>query len=301
MRRASLVAFFFSLVLLSGSSVVRGQLANPFDPQQLDGVNTKPTPSPTPTATPWPAPEHHFIQHIFRDQYTIWTAPFRPKNYSREWIVPIGLGAATLIATDRFSSAWVDDDGALPKISKDISYIGTYPTIGTAAAFYLGGRFAHNAKARETGVLAIESMINAGIVTRVLKEVSRRQRPNTDEHSGEFFDGGSSFPSGHASNTWSVATVIAYEYWSNPWIRYGAFGVATAVSLARYSGRNHFLSDVTIGSALGFGIGRYVFREYHNPNVEIGKPTKTTWLHPEITPYVNTRSREFGGQLAWSF
>ena len=37
---------------------------------------------------------------------------------------------------------------------------------------------------------------------------------------------------------------------------------AAAVSVSRYTGRNHFLSDVLVGSALGYGIGRRQ-RQHH--------------------------------------
>ena len=46
-------------------------------------------------------------------------------------------------------------------------------------------------------------------------------------------------------------------------IKYGAFAIATAVSLSRYSGRNHFMSDVLVGSSIGFLIGRFVFKQHH--------------------------------------
>ena len=127
-------------------------------------------------------------------------------------------------------------------ISRDVSWFGkAYTTGGVAAGFYVVGRLTHNAKARETGLLAGEALIDTGIVTKVLKLAAQRSRPNSDNGDAEFFEGGSSFPSGHASSVWSVATVIAYEYKRNPWIKYGAFAAATAVSMSRYSGRNHFL------------------------------------------------------------
>ena len=39
------------------------------------------------------------------------------------------------------------------------------------------------------------------------------------------------------------------------------------MGIARFTGRNHFLSDVLVGSALGYGIGRYVYKTYHNPSL----------------------------------
>ena len=267
-------------------------------------------PTPTPTPDPSPSPvfhrpsniESHFVQHIFHDQAAIWTAPFHAGNYEKKLVVPAMFTVAAVFATDRYTSGWVDKTGTLPAASRFVSHFGqAYSTGGIAAAFYLAGRITHNQRARETGVLAAEALIDTGIVTEVLKVSTQRQRPNVDEHFGEFFDGGSSFPSGHSSSIWSVATVIAYEYKNNPWIKYGAYAGAVAVSMSRYSGRNHFLSDIVAGSAIGFFIGRYVYRNYHDPDIDQPKLKTTTWLHPIILPYYNGRTHSYGGSLVWNF
>jgi membrane-associated phospholipid phosphatase len=239
------------------------------------------------------------VQHIFHDQAVIWTTPFRLDKGDTKWLLPFGLGTAALLATDHNTSAWVDRNGGLPVFSHDVSWAGkAYVTGGVAAAFYLAGRATHNKRARETGVLAAEALINTGIVTEELKFSAQRLRPNSENGTGEFWDGGTSFPSGHSSAVWSVATVIAYEYKDHPLIKYGAFAAATAVSLSRYSGRNHFLSDIVVGSAIGFGIGRYVFRNYHDDD-PVPPGTKTTWLKPTIVPYYDGRARVYGGSLIW--
>ena len=106
-------------------------------------------------------------------------------------------------------------------------------------------------------MLAAEALINSTILSQAIKGISQRQRPEVDHSSGEFFDGGSSFPSGHAINSWALATVIAYEYGPrHPAVRYASYAVATAVGISRYTGRKHFLSDVLAGSVMGYGIGR---------------------------------------------
>jgi len=290
---SSVLAIFLSLLLVSHvSAQVPATTPTP------DAGTVKATPSPTPRSSL----ERHFIQNVIRDQGVIWTAPFRPRNYESKWSIPLGFGMAGLIATDRYTSGWVDRNGGLPVVSKDVSWLGkAYVTGGIAGAFYVTGRLTHNAKARETGILAAQALIDTGIVTRVLKFATQRPRPNVDDGSAEFWDGGDSFPSGHSSTVWSVATVIAYEYKDNPWIKYGAFAAATAVSMSRYSGRNHFLSDIVGGSALGFLIGRYVVNRYHDPDIDITdpKPKPTTWLHPDITPYYSARAHVYGAGLTW--
>lgn len=262
--------------------------------------------SPAPQASPKPAPpslENQFFKNILRDQKAIWTAPFRLRGEDAKWLVPLGAGVAGLIATDRHTSAFVSRNGSLPAASRDVSYGGTfYATEGVAAGFYFIGRATNNRKARETGLLATEALIDSGIAAQVLKFVTQRPRPN-DGGRGRFFTGGNSFPSGHATSAWSVATVIAYEYQDRPLVRYGAFAAATAISLSRYSGRKHFLSDALVGGAIGFGFGRFVYRNRHvETNDSNGNsPTTTSKLMPQISPIYDCRTATYGGTLVWKF
>ena len=255
--------------------------------------------SPSSAVKPTPSLEKNFIRNILHDQKMIWTSPFRLDSDDAKWLLPLAGVTAVTLATDSHTSAWVDRRGGLPVFSHDVSWAGkAYVTGGIAGAFYLAGRSFHNQRASETGVLAAQALIDTGIVTEVLKLSTGRLRPNSENGTGEFLDGGSSFPSGHASSVWSLATVIAYEYKDKPLVRYGAFAAATAVSMSRYSGRNHFLTDIVIGSAIGFGIGRYVYRSYHQE--DLGLPAKTTTrLIPTFIPYYDGRTHTYGGSLIW--
>ena len=260
----------------------------------------QPAASPTPQATHQSSLEKEFIKNIFHDQKEIWTSPFSLEKGDAKWAVPFALGTAGLIATDRYTSDWVRQGGDLPDWSHNTSWFGkAYATGGVVAGFYLAGKAFHNQKASETGLLAGEALIDTGIVTEVLKLTARRERPSAGNERAEFFDGGSSFPSGHSSTVWSVATVVAYEYQKNPWIKYGAFAAATAVSLSRFSGRNHFLSDIVIGSAIGFGVGRFVYKERHDPDLDQPQPKKTSWLKPMVVPFYDRGT--FGGSVMWHF
>lgn len=60
-----------------------------------------------------------------------------------------------------------------------------------------------------------------------------------------------------------LATVIANEYHNRRKVQLAAYGVASAVSLARFTSGKHYLSDVLIGSLPGYGIGQYVYRTHH--------------------------------------
>ena len=216
-----------------------------------------------------------------------------------------------LIATDRRTSGELVEHGdnlSRLRISKNISRLGSfYSAGGLAGVLYLTGRATHNDRLKETGLLGAEALTNSIILVTALKTASQRQRPPEDHSSGEFFAGGSSFPSGHAISAWSLATIIAQEYGHHrPLVQVGAYGLATAVSLSRYTGRNHFLSDVLVGSAMGYGIGRYVYHKHHDPalgarNEKENHDLVQSKLFPRIVPLYYPRAHVYGGMLTWNF
>ncbi len=302
-RAASPAALLFAIICLFSISV----------PAQTSpaGNHTKPKATTKTKATTKPSLEKRFFVNILADQRAIWTSPFHLRGSDAKWLAPLGLSTVALIATDRRTSGELVEHGDnlnLLRISRDVSRLGSvYSTAGIAGAMYLSGRATHNERLRETGLLAGEALIDGELLGRALKTASQRQRPSVDHSSGEFFDGGSSFPSGHAISAWSLATVIAQEYGHRrPLVQIGAYGLATAVSLSRFTGRNHFLSDVLVGSAMGYGIGRYVYHKRHDPALDaLDEKQHTDFvrsrLFPRIAPLYYPRAHIYGGMLAWNF
>ncbi len=296
-RAASLSPLLFAIILIfSSQGLAQTSPANP------DGQ---------PQAKPAPSLEKKFFVNILSDQRAIWTSPFNLHKDDSKWLAPLGLSTVALITTDRRTSGALVEHGDnlnRLRISRNISRLGTvYATGGLTAVLYFSGRATHNDHLRETGLLGAEALIDSGVVVAALKTASQRQRPPTDNSSGEFFDGGSAFPSGHATSAWSLATVIAQEYGHHrPLVQVTAYGLATAVSLSRYTGRNHFLSDVLVGSALGYGVGRYVYHKRHDPALDARNEKEDTdvvrsrWF-PQIVPLYYPRNHVYGGMLAWNF
>jgi membrane-associated phospholipid phosphatase len=264
-------------------------------------TNTPPTPQASPSPTP--SLERRFFKNILQDQRAIWTSPLHIHSDDRKWLVPLGVSTTALLFTDQYSAAALHSDRTQLNVSRHVSYLGSvYATGAISGAFYLVGRAKKDARARETGIIAAEALIDSTIVVEALKIGTQRTRPRQDIQ-GEFFEGGKSFPSGHAIESWTLATVIASEYKHRPFVRFGAFGLAALVSASRFTGRNHFLSDVLVGSAIGYGIGTYVYRTHHDPtldphheNMSIRGRSK---LLPLIAPAYERRSRSYGIRLAW--
>src|ERR1700730_13441037 len=135
--------------------------------------------------------------------------------------------------------------------------------IGAGGGLYLWSKITHDDHQRETGVLAAEAAISSYAVDTSFKFAFGRQRPYQRNRSGNFFEGGDSFPSDHSAVTWSIASVIAHEY-PGPLTQFAAYGLATAVSATRVLGKQHFPSDVVVGGAIGWLIGRQVYRAHHD-------------------------------------
>src|ERR1700720_1949883 len=131
--------------------------------------------------------------------------------------------------------------------------------LGTAGLMYLVGCSGHrSSNLANTGFTALEAMGAANLMTLAMKVGTNRQYAYHTSPHGEFWEGGRSFPSGHAAASFAFASVIAHRYPHKFWLKWGAYGLATGVSLARVGGKKHFASDILVGGALGYVTGTYL-------------------------------------------
>lgn len=224
----------------------------------------------TPSA-PEPQPDvtiRNIPRLVLHDQQAIWTSPARIKINDLEWLVPLAAATGVAIATDSSAMRHVVPINAnLNQKSTDASNALMGGFIVTPVALYGFGHFAKSPHAREAGLLSAEAMIDGVAVEQGMKLIFWRERPSQNNASGHFFKSdagvGSSFPSSHSVEAWSAAAVLAGEY-PGLWSQVVIYGAATGVSAARVMGQQHFPSDVIVGSAAGWLVGRYVFRKHHN-------------------------------------
>jgi hypothetical protein len=205
-----------------------------------------------------------FLKHIVSDQKEFWTSPARFRTKDLKWILPgVGITAA-FIASDSWWSHQVNPNHV--QTSLNISDYTTYSLIGLGGASFLFGHMTHDDHLQEAGLLSGEAAINATGVTYLFKEITQRQRPLQGNGNGDFFTGGASFTSEHSAIAWSIASVWAHEY--PGWLsQLGAYSLASAVTITRVTAKQHFPSDVVVGSALGWYFGRQVYRAHHDPEV----------------------------------
>lgn len=147
--------------------------------------------------------------------------------------------------------------------------ITTGEVIALPAGLMTAGYIRHDDREVNTALLAAEAYGDSLVINLAMKAVTRRLRPSDVPPGGDFSDTffkgsksplkGSSFPSGHATAVWSVATVVAerYRHRGKPWIPVLCYTLATAISFSRITESAHFPSDVWLGSALGYTIAKY--------------------------------------------
>jgi membrane-associated phospholipid phosphatase len=207
-----------------------------------------------------------FLSHLAGDQNQFWTSPTRLGKKDLRWIVPLGGITAGFIASDSWLSKQVPDKPDQLDRSLKISDYTTYALIGAGGGAFLMGHMTHNDHMGETGLLAGEAAINSTAVTYLFKTVTQRPRPLQDNGNGTFFQGGASFTSEHSAIAWSIASVLAHEY-PGPLTKLMAYGMASAVTMTRVTAKQHFPSDVVVGSVLGWYFGRQVYRAHHDPEL----------------------------------
>lgn len=134
-----------------------------------------------------------------------------------------------------------------------------YAVFAAAGGLYLHGKIYNNDKNRDLGINLGSALIYSTLFTQILKMTFGRERPTiTDDNSNfHFFETSwdkTSFPSGHATAGFAFASVMALStdndiektfYWT----------VAGLMALERLYNNHHWLSDVILGSAIGYFTG----------------------------------------------
>ena len=118
------------------------------------------------------------------------------------------------------------------------------------AGFFVASRFADNLKVRSVSYDLLNAFVVNWGYTTALKHIVHRERPDGSDNI--------SFPSGHSSNAFTLATVVERHFGWKAGIP--AYTFASAVAVSRLQRNKHWLSDVVGGAALGYVVGRSVVR-----------------------------------------
>jgi membrane-associated phospholipid phosphatase len=219
---------------------------------------------------------HPFLRmpkYMLSDQKNIWTSPFHTAKKDIKWWVIFGGATGALIATDRFSGPALPNTNTQVRLSNYSSNVGSaYSLIPISAGFYFLGTAAKSERFRETGLMCFESLIDTTIISEVVKSATKRARPLEADGNGGFGDSngrlGSGFPSGHAINTWAMASIFAHQYRQHVCVPIIAYTLASTVVVSRVGARKHFPGDAVAGAAMGWFIGDFVYGKRHNENLD---------------------------------
>jgi len=176
------------------------------------------------------------------------------------------LGAGFLLySVDQDIYQWIEDysSPSAEDISKFITNFGDGRFLaGLITGLYISGEISDNNSLRKTALLSLESWLTTGVIVTSLKFVTGRARPWTGESSQSFHPFStksrfSSFPSGHASSAFAVATVVADQS-KKAYIDILAYSLATLVAVSRVHIDKHWASDVLVGSSIGYFVAKKI-------------------------------------------
>lgn len=186
-----------------------------------------------------------------------------------QWLLPVGLATGLLIGThaDQRASAHITSPSSI-QTSRNVSNALIGVELGSAGLTYLVGCRGEGAggdsHARSAGFHALEAAGYALAAGGIVKAAFRREYPYTPGGDGRFWHSGGafgSFPSGHSATSFAFASAMAHEYPHNKWVAIAGYSAAVAVSGLRFSGKTHFPSDLLVGAAIGYPIGRYFAKQ----------------------------------------
>lgn len=186
-----------------------------------------------------------------------------------------GLGLAF---DDNVRDAIADEDDQVAEFAN--SNLGPVGLGVAVLGLFVGARFADSPQFRDmTYDLGEAAVVNLAF-TGLLKAATSRERPNkTDDDS---------FPSGHTSNAFALATVLTKHYGRK--IGPSAYIGATLVGASRLRSNAHWLTDVTVGATLGYLVGRSVVLQNSRASDRGPEIKKRVAILPAVGPKIRALS-----------
>jgi membrane-associated phospholipid phosphatase len=206
-----------------------------------------------------------FFRNVGEDFAYLATSPTRLDTEGA--LITLGIVGATgiLYWQDQNIRRWFRDHrtSTLDNLSPVVEKFGVFGVdLGLLALYGGTGYLIQNEKMKQTALLSLESFLVSGAITVGVKVGVGRSRPDIGEGSRSFkpfsIQGEHmSFPSGHASDAFSIASVFA-DMHDSPLVGVAAYSLASLVGLQRIYADRHWASDVLVGAALGTVVGKSV-------------------------------------------
>jgi membrane-associated phospholipid phosphatase len=239
-----------------------------------DSIAAKPLSSiPKDERTPSIVPDKGYFKSMLTDSRDIVISPYRWNKY--QWIaISGGILLGGLLYTQDASIQKVVQKNQTVFLG-NLAYYGFSPwgsgvySLPAMGILYGVGAIVKNDKARYSALKGTEAFAIGFITDQLLKQLTHRHRPYQDNPANPYlWDGpfepisNTSFASGHSTAAFAVATVIATSYAKTIWVPIVCYTIAGFTAASRVYMNDHWFSDVFIGAALGFAIGRTVMTNH---------------------------------------
>lgn len=235
-----------------------------------------------------------YIKSYFTDSWEILKSPVRWRG--KQWGTFAAVAGVTVLAytqddviRDAFQRNRTDAGDNASKYFFEPLGSGII-TIPLSVGFWAFGELSDNQRAARVGLTSIKAMAVTAVFTYAIKYATQRHRPyENDPPDPRIWEGpfgsysSTSFPSGHSSMVFAVAAVFASEYKDKLWVPIISYTLASFAAVSRVYDEKHWASDVIFGSALGFFIGKFVYKStVKNPDLII-IPGVSASGHPGFT------------------
>lgn len=270
-RRENRLAFgsrlLLFLLLAPAAGLSAQEVPSPVEVPAAEPAEEAPPPTPVPgLSTRVLRAVRDEVKRYGSDSVAIVKAPlsWKARDWEKAGGVVVVLGGLMLADRDIDKAAQRNRSPFTDKLSSLTTPLGDQYGFEISGALFTAGLVFHNENLRDTGREAIEAGILAHILDQYFfKRAFGRERPADSNGRTVFVPGSNhdSFPSGHATEAFAVASVIAARSrgWPIPVIAYAA---AALVAMDRVNNRDHFASDVVAGAFLGTAVGRFLVRRH---------------------------------------
>lgn len=214
--------------------------------------------------------DRSYVRNVWDDGWHIALSPlhWKKKQWQQFGMVTAATGALFLLdkpvknAFDQCGSSTLDgiaEYGLEPWGTTE--YYRSY-SMGLTAGLLTVGLITDNDHLVKTSEMLVEGMAITLAAAYAIKLTAGRNRPEESGSSHDWrpFSGNKSFVSGHASQMFVVATIMAEQFRETKWIPIVSYSIAGLGSLSRLYENEHWLSDVAVGGMLGYLIGKSVYK-----------------------------------------
>lgn len=208
----------------------------------------------------------------------------QPVHYDwKDWTAFAGVAAVTTLAFVYDDEIYNFIDGTFcdnrwNTASKCTDVFGEeYFILPSVALTYAISAINKDCRLRNMSLAALQSFVYAEVASAGLKVLTCRMRPLEVNGQQSTANGQSqsqsqtwlgpfksfestSFPSGHAMRSFALATTVAGFYPEKKWVGIVSYSLATVTSVGRVVSKEHWASDVIVGAAIGYFIGRGVVK-----------------------------------------